>query len=43
MFQKDVSVNIDGNIIEISGKNGTHSHHFHENIKINLNDNIIKF
>ena len=38
-----VKVSVDGSIIEISGKNGTHSHHIHENIKINLDDNIINF
>ena len=27
-----ISINIDGSIIEISGKNGSHSHHIHENI-----------
>ena len=37
-----VKINIDGSIIEISGKNGTHSYHLHKNIKINLNDNVIK-
>tara|TARA_Y100000591_G_C21365847_1_gene466380 strand:+ start:31 stop:567 length:537 start_codon:yes stop_codon:yes gene_type:complete len=36
-----VKVNVDGGIIEISGKNGTQSHHVHKNIKINLKDNII--
>ena len=38
-----VVVKADGNIIEISGKNGTHSHRLHENIKINMNDNVINF
>ena len=36
-----VKVSIDSKVISVSGKNGTHSHHIHENIKINLNDNII--
>ena len=36
-----VKVNIDGGIIAISGKNGTQSYHLHENIKIDLNDNVI--
>ena len=40
---KGVLVKIDGDIIQISGKNGSHSHRLHENIKINLNDNVIKF
>ena len=35
-----VKVRVDGNIIEISGKNGDHSKHIHENVKITLNDNI---
>ena len=38
-----VKVRVDGNIIEISGKNGNHSQHVHENVKISLNDNIINF
>ena len=36
-----VKVNVDGRTIEVSGKNGTHTHHFHKNIKINLNENVI--
>ena len=36
-----VKVKIDDAVITISGKNGTHSHHIHENIKINLKENII--
>ena len=38
-----VKVDIDDRIIEISGKNGTHTHHLHDNIKINLNDSVIFF
>ena len=38
-----VKVNVDGRTIEVSGKNGTHTHHLHKNIKINLNENIIIF
>ena len=38
-----VRVNINGPIIEISGKNGTHTHHLHKNIKVNLNENSIIF
>jgi len=36
-----VKVNVDGRIIEVSGKNGTHTHYIHKNIKINLKSNII--
>jgi len=38
-----VVVKVDGSNIEISGKNGTHSHHLHANIRVNLNDNILNF
>ena len=38
-----VKVNVDGHMIEVSGKNGTHTHHLHANIKINLNENVIVF
>ena len=37
-----VKVNIDGSAIVISGKNGTHSHHLHENIKMIFEDDVIK-
>ena len=40
---KGVVVKVNGSVIEISGENGTHLHHLHENLKINLNDNIINF
>ena len=40
---KGVAVKVNGSVIEISGENGTHLHHLHENLKINLNDNIINF
>ena len=40
---EEVKVNVDGHTIEVSGKNGTHTHFLHKNIKINLNDNIITF
>ena len=40
---KGVAVKVNGSVIEISGENGTHLHHLHENVKINLNDNIINF
>ena len=36
-----VKVNLDGRIIEVSGKNGTHKHYIHKNIKINLNEDVI--
>jgi large subunit ribosomal protein L6 len=38
-----VKVSVNGRIIEISGKNGTHTHHIHKNIKINLNDSVLFF
>ena len=38
-----VKVSVDGRTIEVSGKNGTHTHHLHKNIKINLNENVIIF
>ena len=38
-----VKVNVDGRVIEVSGKNGTHTHYLHKNIKINLNGNVIIF
>ena len=38
-----VKVNVDGHIIEVSGKNGTHTHYLHKNIKVNFNDNVIIF
>ena len=40
---KGVAVKVNGSVIEMSGKNGTHLHHLHENVKINLNDDIINF
>ena len=36
-----VKVNVDGRTIEVSGKNGTHTHYLHKNIKITLNENVI--
>jgi len=36
-----VKVNVDGRTIEVSGKNGIHTHDFHKNIKIKLNENVI--
>ena len=36
-----VLISIDGNSIEISGKNGKHIHHFHENINLNFKENVI--
>jgi large subunit ribosomal protein L6 len=36
-----VKVSINGRAIEVSGKNGIHTHYLHENIKINLNENVI--
>ena len=38
-----VKVNVDGRTIVVSGKNGTHTHYLHRNIKINLNENVIIF
>ena len=38
-----VKVSVDGRTVEVSGKNGTHTHYLHSNIKINLNDNLIIF
>tara|TARA_Y100000591_G_scaffold315590_2_gene323331 strand:- start:725 stop:1261 length:537 start_codon:yes stop_codon:yes gene_type:complete len=34
---------VDGSTIEISGKNGAHTHHLHQNIKININDKVVSF
>tara|TARA_B100000287_G_C20485944_1_gene723080 strand:+ start:82 stop:618 length:537 start_codon:yes stop_codon:yes gene_type:complete len=39
----DVSIKIDKKVIEVSGKNGSHTHHFHENINISLEDKILSF
>ena len=36
-----VKISVDSNIISISGKNGTQSYHFHENMIINVVDNVI--
>ena len=36
-----VSVKVNDDIIEVSGKNGTDTHLIHENIKINFKDNVI--
>ena len=38
-----VKVNVDGRNIGVSGKNGTHTHYLHKNIKIKLNGNAILF
>ena len=38
-----VSVKINGNNVEVSGKNGSHNHSLHENIKINIKDSLITF
>ena len=38
-----VDVNVDGRTIVVSGKNGTHTHYLHKNIKIKLNENVIYF
>jgi len=38
---EEVKVNVDGRIIVVSGKNGTHRHNIHKNIKINLSENVI--
>ena len=38
-----VKVNVDGRNIEVSGKNGAHTHYLHKNIKIKLNKNVITF
>ena len=40
---EEVKVNVDGRTIEVSGKNGIHTHYLHKNIKINLNGNVIIF
>ena len=36
-----VKISVDSNIISISGKNGTQSYHLHENMRINVLDNVI--
>ena len=36
-----VKISVDSNIISISGKNGTQSYHLHENMIINVVDNVI--
>ena len=36
-----VKISVDSNIISISGKNGTQSYHLHENMRINVVDNVI--
>ena len=38
-----VKVNVDGRTIGVFGKNGTHTHYLHKNIKIKLNENVIYF
>ena len=38
-----VTVKIDGKNLEIAGKNGSHSFMLHENIDIELKDNILSF
>ena len=40
---EEVSVNIDNRTISISGKNGAQSYHLHDNIKANLNNDVITF
>ena len=39
----NVSIKIDGGVIEISGKNGTHTHTLHNNIKANFKENVMSF
>ena len=39
----DVTIKINGNKLEVSGKNGTHSHLIHDNIKVELNDSVLLF
>ena len=38
-----VKVNVDGRNIEVSGKNGAHTHYLHKNIKIKYLNFIICF
>ena len=38
-----VKVNVDGRTIGVSGKNGTHTHYLHKDIKVKLNENVIFF
>ena len=38
-----VSLKVNNNDIEVSGKNGVQSHQLHENIKINVSDNVVTF
>jgi len=38
-----VSININKNTIEVSGKNGKHSHDVHSNVKASLKDGVISF
>ena len=38
-----VKVKVNGNNIEISGKNGTHQHLIHENIRVDVIDSVISF
>ena len=36
-----VKVNVDGRTVGVSGKNGSHTHYLHKDIKIKLNENVI--
>ena len=38
---KSVSIEIKDDLLEISGKNGKHSHRLHQNINITMNDGIL--
>ena len=40
---ENVSIKINGGVIEVSGNNGTHTHTLHENIKANFKENVINF
>ena len=38
-----VNVTISGNLLEVSGKNGIQSHQVHDNIEVDLKDNVLTF
>ena len=39
---ESVSIKINDNVVEISGKNGSHSYYLHESININFHDYLIR-
>ena len=40
---ESVSIKINDNVVEISGKNGSHSYYLHESININFDNNVLTF